>query len=187
VGKLLSSSANPVEAPLENDLLPDVLLPGLRVVFCGTAAGRVSAELGSYYAHSNNKFWSILAETGLTGRKLKPHEFMEVATFGVGLTDLCKDAAGSDRDIRPKPEHRATLKQKIVDTQPGLLAFTSIEAGKRYFGRAVKLGLQPDLIGSTSIYVLPSTSLMAAWNWEPNKSHWHDLVRLVNFNACRKG
>jgi double-stranded uracil-DNA glycosylase len=32
------------------DVLPDVLGPGLRVVFCGTAAGAVSAVRGAYYA-----------------------------------------------------------------------------------------------------------------------------------------
>src|ERR1700694_732118 len=151
---------------MEHQLLPDVLQPGLKVVFCGTAAGRASAELGCYYAHHNNKFWSVLAETGLTDRKLKPNEFIELIKFGIGLTDLCKDAAGSDREIQPKTAHRASLKQKISAVEPAFLAFTSLEAGKRYFGRKVQLGLQADQIAGTSVYVLPSTSLMAAWNWE---------------------
>lgn len=149
------------------------------MVFCGTAAGRVSADLGAYYAHSNNKFWSMLAETGLTDRKLRPHEFEELRRFGIGLTDLCKDAAGSDRDIRPKPEHRKALRQKISAVQPAFLAFTSLEAGRRYFARKVPLGLQPDRLERTSIYVLPSTSLMAAWNWEANKEHWHELASRI--------
>jgi TDG/mug DNA glycosylase family protein len=164
---------------MENDILPDVLRSGLNVVFCGTAAGRASAEAQSYYAHSNNKFWPILAETGLTGHKLRPHEFKDVISFGIGLTDLCKNSAGSDSAVRPKPEHRELLRQKIIEFQPKLLAFTSLEAGKRYFGHAVAFGLQSDHIAATSIYVLPSTSLMAAWNWEANKSHWYDLARQV--------
>lgn len=164
---------------MTSDILPDVMRPGLGVVFCGTAAGRTSAEAKSYYAHSNNKFWRVLAETGLTERKLQPYEFMEVIRFGIGLTDLCKDAAGSDKEIRAKLEHRATLRKKIEDAQPAFLAFTSLEAGKRYFGRNVKPGLQPDHIQKTSIYILPSTSLMAAWNWEANKRHWVEIARLV--------
>lgn len=157
-------------------------MPGLRVVFCGTAAGRASAELGSYYAHPNNKFWSILAETGLTDRKLKPHEYVELTKFGIGLTDLCKDAAGNDNEIRSMPEHRATLAKKIVAVSPSFLAFTSLEAGKRFFGRKVQLGLQRARIENTSIFVLPSTSLMAAWNWNANKHHWHELSAEMRSN-----
>jgi TDG/mug DNA glycosylase family protein len=169
---------------MERDLLPDVLEPGLKVVFCGTAAGRASAETKSYYAHSNNKFWSVLAEIGLTNRRLNPHEFMEVINFGIGLTDLCKDAAGSDREIRPKPEQRAALREKIRAIQPTFLAFTSLEAGKRYFGHKVQFGLQLDRIQSTSIYVLPSTSLMAAWNWKANKAYWHEFAGLVRSTSA---
>src|SRR3546814_13773735 len=56
--------ATPSRAPV----LPDVLAPGLRLVFCGSAAGRKSAELGAYYAGPGNKFWPTLYEIGLTPR-----------------------------------------------------------------------------------------------------------------------
>lgn len=164
---------------MTKDILPDVLRPGLKVVFCGTAAGRASAEAECYYAHSNNKFWSVLADVGLTSRKLKPHEFKELVNFGIGLTDLCKDAAGSDREIRPMAKHRVVLRQKIEEALPIYLAFTSLEAGKRFYGRRVSLGLQTERIRNTSIFVLPSTSPMAAWNWEANKSCWYEFAQLV--------
>ncbi|MGM4896711.1 mismatch-specific DNA-glycosylase [Tardiphaga sp. 839_C3_N1_4] len=167
------------------DLLPDVLDLGMKVVFCGTAAGRASVEAGSYYAHPSNKFWSVLAEIGLTDRKNRPHEFREVAKFGVGLTDLCKDEAGNDIDVRPTSAHRVVLAGKIEKYQPTFLAFTSIEAGKRYFGRNVVLGMQQHRIQSTMIYVLPSTSPMAAWNWEAHKHHWHDLASLINEESAK--
>ena len=36
--------------PRSAPILPDVLAPGLRVVFCGTAPGTASARAGAYYA-----------------------------------------------------------------------------------------------------------------------------------------
>jgi double-stranded uracil-DNA glycosylase len=36
--------------------LPDYLAFGLRVVFCGTAAGKTSASSGHYYAGTGNLF-----------------------------------------------------------------------------------------------------------------------------------
>jgi double-stranded uracil-DNA glycosylase len=56
-------------------VLPDLLAPGLRIVFCGTAAGTISAARGAYYAHPQNRFWSVLETNGLTPRLLKPEEF----------------------------------------------------------------------------------------------------------------
>lgn len=46
-------------------VLPDVLKPDLKIVFCGTAAGRESAARGAYYAGSGNSFWKTLHEVGL--------------------------------------------------------------------------------------------------------------------------
>ena len=37
-------------------VLPDILANGLKVVFCGTAPGNVSAKAGAYYANNSNKF-----------------------------------------------------------------------------------------------------------------------------------
>ena len=56
-------------------VLPDVLEPDLDIVFCGTAAGTRSADVGAYFAHPQNRFWRTLAEVGLTPRRLAPTEF----------------------------------------------------------------------------------------------------------------
>jgi double-stranded uracil-DNA glycosylase len=64
-----------------NSILPDVLAPNLKVVFCGTAAGTQSAEVGAYYAGRGNKFWRTLYEIGLTPRQLAPHEFTSLPLY----------------------------------------------------------------------------------------------------------
>ena len=163
-----------------NAILPDVLGPNLRVIFCGTAASNVSAKTEAYYAHPHNKFWSILSETRLTPRQLKPHEFMLMLGFGYGLTDLCKQASGTDSQI-PKVTsvQRIELYEKILSHQPAFLAFTSLEAGRRYCGHRVALGSQTARIGRTQLYILPSTSLNAAWNWKATKHHWQEFAALA--------
>src|ERR1700712_1446785 len=80
-------------------LLPDVLAPGLAVVFCGTAAGRVSAATGCYYAHPQNKFWRALYEAGLTPRLMAPQEYPLLPSFGLGLTDIAKTVSGMDSQL----------------------------------------------------------------------------------------
>ena len=73
-----------------------MLAPGLRVVFCGTAAGEVAARVGAPYAGPGNRFWWVLHEVGLTPRELEPLEFRELPRWGIGLTDVAKHAVGGD-------------------------------------------------------------------------------------------
>jgi len=76
------------------DLVPDVLGPGLRVVFCGSALGDVSWRRHAYYANPGNRFWQTLAEVGLTPRRLEPREYARLPEWGIGLTDLVKSDHG---------------------------------------------------------------------------------------------
>ncbi|PEO43281.1 hypothetical protein CN563_22840 [Bacillus sp. AFS026049] len=61
------------------------------MVFCGTAAGNKSAQVGFYYASPNNKFWSAIHQVGLTPLQLKPNQYMDLLKFNLGLTDLVKE------------------------------------------------------------------------------------------------
>ncbi len=154
-------------------LVPDVLRPGLKIVFCGTAPGTVSAKLRAYYAHPQNKFWSALHEVSLTPRLLRPDEYREAAHWGLGLTDLAKHVSGMDRELPPGAlgrEARAALHAKIEAARPKLLAFTSQAAGRGYLGRTPSFGEQPERIGATRIWVLPSPSPTARWNWEQEQA-----------------
>jgi TDG/mug DNA glycosylase family protein len=160
-------------------LVPDVLRPGLKVVFCGTAPGTVSARLRAYYAHPQNRFWRALHEFSLTPRLLRPEEYREVARWGIGLTDLAKGVSGMDRELPPGAlggEARAALHAKIEAARPKLIAFTSLAAGRGYLGHAARFGEQPERIGATGIWVLPSPSPTAGWNWEKNKHWWQALA-----------
>ena len=161
------------------NILLDLLRPNLSVVFCGTAAGTVSKEAEAYYAHPHNKFWSIIQEIGLTPVKLKPHEFGQLLDFKIGLTDLVKDAHGNDGVVRrATAADRAALRTKIEMLKPSFLAFTSKNAGKQFLGGSVSLGAQLPIQG-TKVFVLPSTSLAARWQWAETFKHWHDFAQEV--------
>jgi TDG/mug DNA glycosylase family protein len=161
-------------------VLPDLIEPGLRIVFCGTAAGNVSAALGAYYAHPRNRFWSALHAVGLTPRQLRPEEYPELPQWGLGLTDIAKHVSGVDRELPPDalgPDACAALKAKIAAAGPAWLAFTSLAAGRRYLGRAAAgFGEQEERIGRTRLWLLPSPSPAAGWNWESNEHWWRALA-----------
>jgi TDG/mug DNA glycosylase family protein len=158
-------------------VLPDVLEPGLKIVFCGTAAGTASARRGAYYAHPQNKFWRILYEVGLTPRLLKPEEFAELPRWGVGLTDIAKHVSGMDAELPAGAlgkEACALLTVKIITAQPKFLAFTSLTGGRRWLGRTVGLGDSGERIGRTRVWLLPSPSPTAGYRWD--ESWWRKLA-----------
>jgi TDG/mug DNA glycosylase family protein len=150
------------------------LAPGLRLVVCGSAAGTRSAELGAYYAGPGNQFWGMLHRVGLTPRLLRPAEFRGVAEYGIGLTDIVKKSFGADSSLRPGDFDRDALRQRIEIYQPGVLAFNGKRAASAFFGGSVAYGYQRGQdVGTTRIYVAPSTSGAARGFWD------EDLWRLV--------
>lgn len=146
-------------------ILPDVLKPGLALVFCGTAAGKRSAAEGAYYAHPGNLFWRALHQSGLTPRLLAPAEFPQLPNYGIGLTDLAKHHIGNDNQLPRDAFDAAALIVKIEHYAPRVLAFTSKNGARAALGRSVDYGLQPGTIGDTRIFVLPSPSGQARGHW----------------------
>lgn len=150
----------------DDHILPDLLQPGLALVFCGTAAGRRSAAERAYYAHPGNLFWRALFESGLTPRLMMPAEFPQLPSYGIGLTDLAKRHSGNDDQLPREAFDAPALRAKIERHAPRLLAFTSKNAARAALGHAVGYGLQKETIGSTRLFVLPSPSGQARGHWD---------------------
>ena len=154
-------------APILPDVLPDVLGPGLRVVFCGSAAGAASARVGAYYAGPGNLFWPTLSRVGLTPRLLAPAEFRTVLRYGIGLTDICKTESGSDADLSRQADDSEALAAKIALHRPAVLAFNGKRAARVFLdAETLAYGERPRRIGETAIHVLPSTSGAARRWWD---------------------
>lgn len=175
------------DAPVHDSkpVLPDVLVPGLTVVFCGTAAGTVSAQRGAYYAHPQNKFWRTLHSVGLTPRLLAPSEFPELPHYGIGLTDIAKHTFGMDSELPRGSLGRAateSLCERIQRAAPRILAFTSLAGARRVLGSKASFGVQTQTMGATRLWVLPSPSPAAHWNW--NESVWRALAAEIKAPEC---
>ncbi|RDI97872.1 mismatch-specific DNA-glycosylase [Dyella solisilvae] len=162
-------------------ILPDLLRPGLSLVFCGTAAGRRSASEQAYYAHPGNRFWHALHAVQLTPRLFAPAEFPLLLSLGIGLTDLAKHHAGNDDELPRDAFDVAALQARITHHAPGVLAFTSKMAARAALGRAAGYGLQSECFGATRLFVLPSPSGQARGHWDLGP--WRELAALVRPTA----
>ena len=122
--------------------VPDVLAPGLRVVFCGINPGFVSAAAGAHFANPRNDFWRLLHDAGFTPGLLAPHEQFDVLQFGVGLTNAAFRTTRGSGDLRRADFAGAAerLEDLARELRPGWLAFVGKEAYRGAFGERPKLG-----------------------------------------------
>ncbi|KRE08859.1 hypothetical protein ASE61_04745 [Bosea sp. Root670] len=171
---------------MTGDILPDILEPGLRVVFCGTQAGAVSARRGAYYAGPGNKFWPVLHEIGLVPVRLWPEEFATLPRYGIGLTDVAKRSSGPDSALRGGHFDVAGFTARIAANRPRFLAFNGKRAAQVALGISegrLAYGPQADGLAGAEVYILPSTSGAAAgfWSIEP----WKQLAMAVTGTQSR--
>ena len=157
-------------------VLPDVLTADLDIVFCGTAAGNVSALQRGVLCRS----WQCLLVHALRRRldpaPVTPKEYRQVVSFGLGFTDLVKSVAGVDSQLLEDHFDRQRLREVILRYEPKILAFTSKRAASEFLDRPVEYGLQPDLVGASALFVLPSPSGAARRWWDVRQ--WQELARL---------
>jgi double-stranded uracil-DNA glycosylase len=140
--------------------VPDVLAPGLQVVFCGINPGHWSAAAGAHFANPRNDFWRLLHDAGFTPRVLEPSEQEQLLSFGLGVTNAAFRTTRGSGDLRRGDfEGAAERLAGIADElHPGWIAFVGKEAYRGAFNERPDLGVQKKRLGETRLFVLPSTS-----------------------------
>lgn len=160
-------------------LLPDVLINNLEIVFCGTAVGNQSAANSTYYANPGNKFWSVLHQIGLTPVQLNPQDYHLLPEYGLGITDLVKTKHGVDKELRSSDFDSDGLTKKILRFSPKVICFNGKTAARNYLRRKnINFGYQNEFIGRTKIFVAPSTSGSAKKFWDID--YWFELAGRSN-------
>jgi len=154
VGRSKRSSAGSRSA------VPDVLAPGLRVVFCGINPGRVSAAAAAHFANPRNDFWRLLRDAGFTPRRLEPHEQFAALDYGIGLTNAAPRTTPGSSDLRAADFAGSAerLERLATELRPRAVAFVGKEAYRGVFRERPELGLQERRLADSLLFVLPSTS-----------------------------
>jgi TDG/mug DNA glycosylase family protein len=157
-----------VNRPSKQDLLasvgtslPDVIAPGLRLLFCGVNPGLYSAYTGYHYARPGNRFWSALYASGFVGKRVLPMQQEQLLGIGIGLTNLVDCASASARGLkRDELEMGAErLRLKIELLRPRAVAILGIGAYRRAFGATdAEIGRQMPGLGPAPLWVLPNPS-----------------------------
>ena len=157
--------------------VPDVLAPGLRVVFVGINPGRVSAAARAHFANPRNDFWRLLHAARFTSRLYAPAEQFEVLREGIGITNAAYRTTPGSGDLRKGDFDGARLERVARELRPQWLGFVGKEAYRGAFGERSALGEQQRRLGDTRLFVLPSTSpANAAVPWDERLRWFEELA-----------
>ncbi len=176
--------------------LPDYLQAGLRLVFVGINPSIYSARRGHYFARPTNRFWPAFSRSRLSapvraalGRDtLIPEDDALLPGFGIGFTDVVKFATANATALTPA-DYRTwapTLLERLNDYKPAVACFQGVTGYRAFALHALglkalvgSLGPQPEMIGTTRIYLVPSPSPANAHYRLADQIVWYD--RLAEF------
>jgi double-stranded uracil-DNA glycosylase len=145
----------------KNKTVPDVIAPGLRVLFCGINPGLYSGATGHHFARPGNRFWPTLHQAGFTPRLLIPAEERELLDYGYGITNLVPRATATADELSSDElvTGQRRLMAKVKRYQPQVVAVLGISAYRTAFAqKVVALGKQSEQLGNSIIWVLPNPS-----------------------------
>jgi TDG/mug DNA glycosylase family protein len=181
MGGNVSRSADTAEGVSTPSDVPDVLAPGLRVVFVGINPGRVSAAAHAHFANPRNDFWRLLHTAGFTSRLLEPYEQFSLLDEGVGVTNAAYRTTPGSGDLRRSDFAGSAerLARIAAELRPGWFGFVGKEAYRGTFSERPDLGVQERKLGETRLFVLPSTSpANAAVPWA-ERLRWFAALRAL--------
>jgi TDG/mug DNA glycosylase family protein len=145
--------------------VPDLVAPGLRVVFCGINPGLYTAAVGHHFGRPGNRFWKVIHLAGFTDRQLSPFEERRLLDVGVGITNLVPRATAAASELTPA-ELRAgvqRVERLAREFAPAYVAFLGMLAYRTATGRRdAAIGLQPESMGGSRIWLLPNPSGLQA-------------------------
>jgi TDG/mug DNA glycosylase family protein len=145
----------------EGKTVPDVIAPGLRVLFCGINPGLYTAAVGHHFARPGNRFWPALHAAGFTDRLVSPFDERELLKTGYGITNVVMRATASADQLSGEELRKGgeQLAAKVRRYRPTFLAVLGLGAYRAAWERPkAVIGRQQEPIGETVVWVLPNPS-----------------------------
>ena len=141
--------------------VPDVIAPGLRVLFCGINPGLYTAAVGHHFARPGNRFWPALHASGFTDRLLSPFEEQELLQLRLGVTNVVARATAAASELSPDDFVKGgrVLRSKVRRYHPRIVAVLGVGAYRAAFARPkAVVGEQDEPIAGAPVWVLPNPS-----------------------------
>lgn len=147
--------------------VPDLVGPGLRLLFVGINPGLWTAASQTHFAHPVNRFYPALLRAGIVEQPVDPSAGMTdeqreaLVARGIGISNLVRrataraDELGRDELV----EGRVRLEAFVAEHRPRVVAVLGVTAYRSAFARPQAApGRQPDPLGPAALWVVPNPS-----------------------------
>jgi TDG/mug DNA glycosylase family protein len=150
-----------------NESVPDLVGPGLKLLFVGINPGLWTAATQTHFAHPGNRFYPALRLAGIIDRDLdrgRPMTDEDRAYFverGIGITNLVNRATARADELAPAELRagRSRLEEFVGLHQPIVVAVAGVTAYRIAFAAPkAKEGEQSDLLLGARVWVVPNPS-----------------------------
>lgn len=164
--------------------ISDHLKKGLAILFVGFNPSIRSSETGHHFANPNNRFWTILHQSGITPRKYNSEEDVKLLKLGCGFTNIVARPTKAADEITKAEYHqgREVLIQKISFYKPKIVCFVGKGVYQEYSGRKhISWGVQAEsVVAGTIDFVAPSSSGLVRMKLADIVDIYKELPKLLN-------
>ncbi len=150
-----------------NATVPDLVGPGLRLLFVGINPGLWTAATQTHFAHPGNRFYPALNAAGIINRVIDRGAGMTLddrsylIERGIGITNIAERATAKASELTTAElqEGGERLRQFVAHHQPRVVAVAGITAYRSAFGQPkAKGGKQPRAFEGAELWVVPNPS-----------------------------
>jgi TDG/mug DNA glycosylase family protein len=150
-----------------NASVPDLVGPGLKLLFVGINPGLWTAATQTHFAHPGNRFYPALRLAGIIDRDLdrgQPMTDQDRVYFverGIGITNLVNRATARAGELAPAELRagRGRLEKFVATHQPAVVAVAGVTAYRVAFADPkAQEGEQHALLEDARVWVVPNPS-----------------------------
>lgn len=162
--------------------VPDLIGPGIRLLFVGINPGLWTAAAQTHFAHPTNRFYPALHRAGVTGYEIcresgfTPTDREYLVGRGIGITNLVERATAraSELSAQELRSGAAVLSEKVRTWEPRVVAVVGITAYRTAFRRhRARSGLQPERLQGAELWVVPNPSGLNAHETIGTLTEWY--------------
>jgi len=165
--------------------VPDLVGPGVRLLFVGINPGLWTAATQTHFAHPTNRFYPALRRAAVTSHEIRresgftPEDRRYLIERGIGITNLVARATAraSELSAAELRSGAAVLAGKVRSWGPRVVAVVGITAYRTAFGRPrARPGCQPEPLEGAGLWVVPNPSGLNAHETTDSLAEWYRQV-----------
>lgn len=147
--------------------VPDLVGPGLRLLFVGINPGLWTAATNTHFAHPGNRFYPALELSGVIDRSIdrgvgmSDEDRRHLIERGIGITNIVRRATAKASELTTEElrEGGKELRRFVIRNGPVVVAVAGITAYRTAFARPKAMaGEQPEMFEGAELWVVPNPS-----------------------------